>query len=610
MAQTLEQLFKTKPVGDSGETAEVKYEIRDSKLIPVRASNSFEGFLINNTGFVAARGLRKELGFRTEENLLEEETTGIRIIRAASEPILYGTDLTRIVLRSTPLLDKMKQSSYGAGDTGLLGGAISGARDFVNNLLGIPAGLIPSKIIDDNRVKEKGQTQNRMIDLADIKNSAEGKFVGRLLKSTGGGNLSTIGTQAAGNLASFAKDKIRGKLFGDRSVTGFNPLEPSKTGRTISYNYGSLDSNVGIVLSPDPSTGNIDVSGLRYSKTINLTSNESSDINFIDASDEGGLAKKTPGVVIRRFQVPALGGFPAVDIQFPNYSQLFNNLKKKTSEDTIESGTNTIKREEKSVFPTVDSLKNEGENDSVLLGKDGYDKYSNIIELTIDRTRFSADPDRIPKSIISKREMDTKTDGINASSVYTDSQTESDRLADLDFVSLKFKSIHTGKAANFRATINSLNETFTPSWDSAKFVGSAFNYYTYNSIERGVTFNFKVFSLNATEHKNAWDKVNFLTSLVYPQGYYDSSAVIPPLIEFNLGDMFKNRVCFIESLSYTYDDNNPWQVTNTETTFGGTEENMIGYRLPTIVDVAITLKFLESRGVTGGKKFYSFEPVN
>jgi hypothetical protein len=125
--------------------------------------------------------------------------------------------------------------------------------------------------------------------------------------------------------------------------------------------------------------------------------------------------------------------------------------------------------------------------------------------------------------------------------------------------------------------------------------------------------------LNANEHKIAWDKINFLNSLVYPQGYYDSSsAVVPPFIKFTLGDMYSKKFAFIESLSHTFDDNTPWNITDKETPIGlatagtilggDTEIDMKGYRLPMVADVAVTIKFLESRSNSAGRKFYSFEP--
>lgn len=589
---TLLELFKTNQLpSQGGKTAEEAYDIQNSKDIRISTSDP----LVNNTGFAGANLLRKTLGVRGSETLLEQEVVGTRIIRGLSLPVIYGSDLPRLTLRTTPLLDVMKAGTKGdLGGGGTLGNAIAGARDFVNDTLKITSNIIPTKIYNDKRIKSKGETQNRMILLADIKGSPSDKLLAELLKGGIGGNLKTIGKQAIGGAINLAKDKIRGKLFGERSTTGFNQgaAGPGKNASNISTNYGSLDNEVGVTINFDPKTGARDVGGLMYSKTFNLTfrdDDEPGKLNFIDSSEEGGLASKTPEVVKRRFKVPAIMNLPAGEYEYPLYSDLYNTIKRNDINDAVNTD-GTLKDTEVTGFKTIEEAKEEGEENSPIFGENGVDKFSDKIELTIDRNRISADPDRIGKTIISKQQIDTKSDGVNQLNVGEEND-------DIDFAPLKFKSIPTGKTTQFRATINGLSETLSPSWDSNKFVGNPFSYHTYTGIERSVSFNFKIFSLNLDEHKIAWDKLNFLTSLVYPQYYFSNSSVAPPFISFTLGDLYKNKYSFIDSLSYTFDDSTPWEID---------ERN---YRLPMVIDVAVGLKFIESRGNTAGKKFYSFQPT-
>ena len=56
----------------------------------------------------------------------------------------------------------------------------------------------------------------------------------------------------------------------------------------------------------------------------------------------------------------------------------------------------------------------------------------------------------------------------------------------------------------------------------------------------------------------------------------------PNFTEFTLGDMYKDKVCIVESLSYTFPDNGTW------------ETDVEGLLLPKFIDVAITLKFVEN----------------
>ena len=580
---TLEQLFKSKQLpSQGGKTAEEAYDIRNSKDIRISAADPF----VNTVGMSLARLARKNLGAKGSETLLEEEVTGARLIRTASMPFIYGSELPRLTLRSTPLLDKMREGTNGdVGGGGLLGGLISKGRDFVNDKLGIPSGVIPTKVIGFGSISKKGETQNRMIDLAEIKKSGEGSLLGKFLKGTGGGNIKDIGKQALGSALKLGKDKLRGVLFGGAGTTGFNAASLAGLKNTTT-NYGSIDNAGGNINRTPDSNGIIDVKGLMYSKTFNL---------------------KLPPKV----EIPMWG----VDLDGVN-SKGTDTRKGLDNNKQIDANPNKL--------DFVD-ISEEG-------GLGG--RYSQALKDldTPNKILFSSNPDRKGKSFASKIKspiskndfIETKfgmgqiVDTINNKPVGVESSFEIDGG---DFVPLKFTSVHTNKTVQFRATISGLSETLSPSWDSHKFIGSPFSNYTYSGIERSVTFNFKVYSLNAAEHKIGWDKINFLNSLVFPQGYYDSSAVVPPFIKLTIGDLYKSKLSFIESLSHTWDDNTPWNITDKEynvTTddalrITGTSENadidMKGYRLPFITDVAITVKFLLSKKNTSAKKFYSFTPT-
>lgn len=169
-------------------------------------------------------------------------------------------------------------------------------------------------------------------------------------------------------------------------------------------------------------------------------------------------------------------------------------------------------------------------------------------------------------------------------------------LQSYDFIPLVIASLtNSENSVMFRGTITGLTETFSPSWDSQRFIGSPFNYYIYQSVERNVTFNFRVWSQNPEEHVAAWDKLGVLAKMVYPQGYPANGAVTPPLVSLTLGDLYKTKESFIESLSYTIDDNSPWEI--------GTDVS--GYKAPKVIDVAITFKFLQSKGSTSSMYGFS-----
>ena len=581
---TLEQLFKDRQLpSQGGKTAKEAYDIRNSKDIRISAADPF----VNTVGMSLARLARKNLGARGSETLLEEEVTGARLIRTASMPFIYGSELPRLTLRSTPLLDTMREATVqkigetedgkdifrgSVGGGGLLGGLIKKGRDAVLNstFLGIPQTIIPTKVATDARIKKilkEGEIQkNYITTLKDVKKKGEGKLLGQFLKGLGGGNIKDIGKQALGSVIKLGKDRLREGLFGGAGTTGFNGASLIGLKNTTT-NYGSISSNdpAKINFTAD-GDGIIDAGGLRYSDTFNtkipIKEGENANnlnpnkLDFVDISDEGGLGGRYSKAL--------------KDLDTPN-KILFSSNPDRTGKF-----------------------------------------FASKIVKEISKDDF----------IESKRRMRQIGDLINTQNVFegeTLTLGDNETLDDKDFVPLKFTSVHRNKTVQFRATLSGLSETLSPSWDSHKFTGSPFSNYTYSGIERSVSFNFKVYSMNAAEHKIGWDKINFLNSLVFPQGYYSTSAVVPPFIKLTIGDLYKGKLAFIESLSHTWEDGTPWNVSNKEQkvlsnkagVITGTTDNdidMKGYNLPFITDVSMTVKFLLSRNNTSGRKFYSFTP--
>ena len=575
---TLEQLFNERALpSQGGKTAKEAYDIRNSKDIRISAADPF----VNTVGMALARASRKTVGAKLSETLLEEELTGVRLIRTASMPFIYGSELPRLTLRSTTLLDTMREASNsvtgdGAGNVGgggLLGGLIKKGRDAVLNskFLGIPQTIIPTKVGTDERIKKilkSGEIQKNYLEtLKKVREQGEGKPLGKFLKGLGGGNIKDIGKQALGSALKLGKDELRGALFGKAGKTGFNTATLIGLKNTTT-NYGNISSNdpADINFTAD-SNGIIDAGGLRYSDTFNvkipiseeeaaenegLTANNlnPNKLDFVDISDEGGLGGRY-SKALTDLDIPKIELFSSIH---PTRKAKISDEAKKVKKDDIVNNS--------------DSNKGARYNNSsfgIALNK------------------------KAPYEI---KEEDTSVD-------------------DLDSIVLKFESVKQNKAVNFVSTITGLGESFSPGWTSNKFIGNPFNFYTYEGIERSVSFSFKIFSLNPSEHKIAWDKLNFLTSLVYPQSYEGEAGYITaPFLKLTIGDMYKRKEGFIESLSYGIDDSTPW---NTEDEYESVEGKIDtkGYRLPRIINVETTFKFIETRNNTEtGKYPFSLESQN
>jgi len=292
---TLEQLFNNKSLpSQGGKTAKEAYDIRNSKDIRISAADPF----VNTVGMSLARLSRKTIGAKGSETLLEEELTGARIIRTASMPFIYGTELPRLTLRSTPLLDKMRENTGGdVGGGGLLGGLISKGRDKILNskFLGIPQTIIPTKVATNTTIKntlKSGEIQKNYLDVLEkVRTDGNGNPLGQFLKGLGGGNIKDIGKQALGSALKLGKDKLRGALFGGAGTTGFNGASLAGLKNTTT-NYGSINNAGGNINRTPDNNGIIDVGGLMYSKTFNLKLPPAKEIPMWGIEFEAGVNSK------------------------------------------------------------------------------------------------------------------------------------------------------------------------------------------------------------------------------------------------------------------------------------------------------------------------------
>jgi hypothetical protein len=649
MGKTLEELFKTK-VLDSGQTAEKKYDIRNSKDLPISPG-------VNALGlpFKAAMVARRNLSSKTKETFLEEEVTGLRVINTLSAPVTYGTDLIRLTKKSTKLVDAMKDgvNSNNPTDRGIVGNFIKKAENFglkIAGKLGIafPETTIPTRVsLNANFIA--GREPDTMVTLAKIKNDSKGTLVGQFLAKNAKGTPKQIGNQLLGAGINFLKGEVKKKLFGapkqgaqnlakkgEAEVQYDSSGKYSDTVNPTDEDYFKRNDLSSILVAKDTkeAAGNTDIT-----KRVNELVPKS---KIVDVKTPLNIGKNPFAGIGDKLKDKASGITGKLSDAKKQGQQLLADGKAKVG-DTKPDATATTPDPKITYSTTVDETQDDIKLRNDLSTKldamtaaasdlaNGKGIGSSISRADVSTNEYSTlkNNQKEPKvSLKSKLGIDStsKLDFLNEKVAYTLPAGETKLklkdgtiLDDYDFITLKFKSVAKGQAVNFRATVSGLSETVSPSWDSAKFIGSPFSYYTYSGIERSVTFSFKVYSTTPLQHIAAWQRINFLTSLAYPQGYGSSGIyVTPPFVELTLGNLYKNRVCFIESLSYNIDDNTPWEVGPTAASgiaddakfkINGEDTSIDNYKLPKIIDVSITMKLVESKGNTAGNYLYGFDKL-
>jgi hypothetical protein len=131
-----------------------------------------------------------------------------------------------------------------------------------------------------------------------------------------------------------------------------------------------------------------------------------------------------------------------------------------------------------------------------------------------------------------------------------------------------FKDLRDNKYVIFRGYVESLTENLNPSWNSHNYIGRSEPVWTYSRTERDINFVFKVFAGNDEELKFMYEKINMLSSMVYPwyrkdKGLNNKNRMKPPYTSLRLGELFGNEnhnmTGYIKSLVYTWPDNSPWE---------------------------------------------------
>jgi len=577
----LEDLFKQKVLESSGKTAKETFAPQNSKRIPIRSRNA----IINKFAEPLNKVRLGRASVTEGETRLEETLTGLRPLTFLSQPALYGTNIVRLTTQTTVDVDSMKDARGGTG-RGLLGGVLSKARaaitSAVNSIGLFPYAVFPTTLTNNFIYRLSSSGFSSDYRRRRILSNSKGTGLGALIKSavTGPMGGEDQGEQIGGSAVSAIKSAGRKLLLGDGRLQ--DPQirwEPDKMKYSNYYKYSTT---------------------MAFSKMKNVSDKGRNDLSSVLYN----YNEITPAEIA--------GMFRGIIPPFP-------------------------------LSITPDGMKTFGKNE----------------KLTIDNPKLlarlqgaappenAADTSRFFSNLDVNRGYQKNDDGgvrfadtMNAQLPYIgDAPKIGDTsIEDMDLIRLKFSSPsranNKGISALFRATITGLTETITPTWEPNKFIGNPFNFYTYSSIEKTLGFTFKVYSSNQMEHIAMWERLNFLTSLAYPQGYIDG-VVISPFIRFTMGDLYRDKDCVIESLTYTVSDDATWEIgiaqlernslsnwirngnaertvfsaTNDDGVEDFTSKDIRNYKLPSVVEVAITLKIVDDRNSIKGYKFYSQSPI-
>jgi hypothetical protein len=191
---------------------------------------------------------------------------------------------------------------------------------------------------------------------------------------------------------------------------------------------------------------------------------------------------------------------------------------------------------------------------------------------------------------------------------------------------ITFKKMGSSTVVPFAGAITGISEDITPEWTSFKYIGSPFKTHRYGGVERSLKFNLKVYYNMPQQKATMIKKINYLKSLAFPNeeisaittnGVGYQYAFTPNLFFVSIGDMYRNVLGKLDSISFAVDDNTPWP--NDDVNMDGESifepgKKADGTLYPSIIDVSFSMKIIETHqtvqenGITKYK--YNFDGLS
>lgn len=111
----------------------------------------------------------------------------------------------------------------------------------------------------------------------------------------------------------------------------------------------------------------------------------------------------------------------------------------------------------------------------------------------------------------------------------------------------------------FRAFIESFDDSYTGNWNSYNYVGRGESFYTYNSFNRGINLSFKSAVATREELVPVYKKLNLLASTTAPS-YSTNGIMRGTIVRMTVGNYVFDQPGFLSSVNYTWNTSYQWEI--------------------------------------------------
>ena len=145
-----------------------------------------------------------------------------------------------------------------------------------------------------------------------------------------------------------------------------------------------------------------------------------------------------------------------------------------------------------------------------------------------------------------------------------------------------------------QATMQSLSESYTPTWQSKHFFGRSEQVHTYTFTDRTIDLSFVIFADSMRQLQNVYERVLWLAQQCYPDYSSEDRIGSGPIIAMRVGDLFQYKSGFIRSLAYDWSFLGP----------GGKWELTQGMRMPQACNVTMSYQIIHEKVPDRDYDFY------
>jgi hypothetical protein len=128
-----------------------------------------------------------------------------------------------------------------------------------------------------------------------------------------------------------------------------------------------------------------------------------------------------------------------------------------------------------------------------------------------------------------------------------------------DFIKFRFYDITNDKFLIFRAILEGITDTVTPSYSEENYIGRPDKVFVYQNVDRTISFTFSIYPKSKEEMKPLIIKLNHLVGLCYPT-FSQTERMQAPFMALTMGDMFVDTPGILTGLTVTVEEASTWEI--------------------------------------------------